>query len=231
MFSIDELAEIPEPVRRYFTFALPPGQRRIERATFEQAGTMRPVQQNAAWKPFRAVERFTLKPPGFVWDASMRLAPFVSLRIHDEYLDGQGATGARLAGLIPIGVARRTPEIASAALVRYLAEAAWVPTALLPADGLRWTAIDEKNARVTLNDRGISASVDVEFNERGEIARVSTMRYASRDHGILPWGGRFTEYVSIHGMMIPMAEVEWIVPEGPVAVWRGRVLSADYRFV
>jgi hypothetical protein len=33
------------------------------------------------------------------------------------------------------------------------------------------------------------------------------------------------------GMMIPTtAEVEWITTDGPVPVWRGRVVGAEYEF-
>jgi hypothetical protein len=223
---------VPEPVRRYFTFALKLDQSIIARATFEQAGSIRPLQPRAAWKAFRAVERFTLVPPEFVWDASVRIAPFVSLQVHDEYANGQGASKARLAGLIQLGGQRGGAQIASASLVRYLAEAAWIPTALLPSEAVRWTAIDDDSARVALDDRGISVSLDVQFGKAGEIARVSTMRHAGRERGMLPWVGRFRAYARIHRMMIPIeAEVEWILPEGPVAVWRGRIVSADYTFV
>jgi hypothetical protein len=121
--------------------------------------------------------------------------------------------------------------MASASLVRYLAEAAWLPTALVPSEAVVWQAIDDARARVTLTDRGTSATVDVAFGERGEIERVSANRF--RDvHGtpvLTTWAGRFMEYARIDGMMIPTAaEVAWIIAGEPVPVWRGRIVKAEY---
>lgn len=45
------------------------------------------------------------------------------------------------------------------ALQRYLAEAVWFPTALLPREGLKWTAVDDSTALATLTDSGITVSL------------------------------------------------------------------------
>jgi len=101
----------------------------------------------------------------------------------------------------------RFPEAASASLVRYLAEAAWLPTALLPSENLTWAPIDDRSARATLTDATTRVSLDVHFGAQGEIVSVSTLRHRD-ENGVLvltPWGGRYRDYTSIQGMMIPMA--------------------------
>ncbi len=121
----------------------------------------------------------------------MSLAPFVSIRVRDSYVDGESATEATIAGLISVGAIRGTPEAASASLVRYLAEAPWLPTARLPSDALTWTPIDEHHARVTLTDASTTVSIDVEFGETGTIESIATMRYRDAK-GVLtltPWIG------------------------------------------
>jgi len=77
------------------------------------------------------------------------MAPLVTFRIRDSYIGGKGASEASLAGVIPVGGQRDTPEVASASLLRFLAEAAWVPTALLRGEGITWTEIDDQNAPAT----------------------------------------------------------------------------------
>ncbi len=231
-FSLGQVAELPEPVARYFRFALTAGQPLIRRARLEQIGTMR-SDADKSWAPFSAVEHFSVRPPGFVWDASMPVAPLVSLHVRDSYFRGEGASEAKIAGLISLGALRGTPEAASASLIRYLAEATWLPTTLLPSENLAWAPIDHSTARATLTDGSTAVSIDVHFGVRGEIASISTMRhrYVNGVLVLTPWGGRYRDYTSIQGMMIPMAaEVEWILPDGPAAVWRGRITVADYEF-
>jgi hypothetical protein len=229
--SPDELAALPGPVARYFRFALAPGQRVIEHAWFRQTGTMR-SSAGAAWSPFTAVEAFSTRPPGFVWDAAAAMLPFVPLRIRDGYAGGEGASEAKLAATIPLQKLGGTPEVASSSLLRYLAEAAWLPTALLPRSGVSWAQTAD-GARATLADHGVTVSADVEFGGDGEIVRVSALRFqAVRGKPVLTrWIGRYSEYARVAGMMIPLAaEVAWSPPEGEFTVWRGRIADARYRF-
>lgn len=231
-YSRESLGGLPEAVVRYFEFALLPGQSQIRRARLRHEGELR-AGAAAPWSSFTSVEYFSVRPPGFVWDASVQASPWFSLRVRDSYVDGGGASLAKLAGLVTVGEPPPSPQLASAALARYLAESAWLPTALLPSESLAWTALGERSARVTLRDGEQSASLEVEFGEEGEIVRVSTLRY--REVGdtlvLTPWAGRYRAYTRIQGMMIPAeAEVEWSPPEGPVVVWRGRVVRAEYEF-
>ena len=230
-FSRDDLAGLPAPVARYFEFALAPGQPVVRSARFRQAGAM--ALRADVWSPFTAVEYFSVGPPGFLWDARIRMAPLVWCYIHDGYVAGEGAMYGALSALIPVVDQHGTPSMASGELLRYLAEAVFLPTALLPRDGIAWTPLDENTARVTLADRGTTVSCDVDFSEHGEIVRVSAMRY--RDAGgaseLTPWVGRFRDYRRFDGMMIPMwGEVEWVLPEGPFPYWRGRIVDAHYEF-
>lgn len=230
-YSRESLTGLPEPVVRYFEFALLPGQSQVRRARFQQRGELRSGAE-AAWSGFTAVEYFSVQRPGFVWDARIEMAP-VPLRVRDSYVAGDGASLARLAGLVTVDEQPPSPRLSSASLARYLAEAAWLPTALLPSAHLGWTALGERSARVTLRDGEESASVDVEFGDGGEIARISTLRYRKVGSALVltPWAGRFRDYSRRAGMMVPAeAEVEWFPPESAVAVWRGRIERAEYEF-
>ncbi len=120
LFSREHVALLPAPVARYFEFALRDGQSLIRSATLRQTGILR-ASADATWMPFSAVEHFTVRSPGFIWDARCRMAPLVSIRIRDSYIRGAGASEARLTGLIPLGRQSDTPEVAAASLVRYLA--------------------------------------------------------------------------------------------------------------
>jgi hypothetical protein len=230
-FATDELEGLPAPVRRYFALVLEPGQWPVRSARLTQRGDF--AMQPGAWSPFTAVQHVRVRPPGFVWNASIRAAGPIHIRVRDSYIGGVGRMQGRIAGVIPVVEQSGTPEMASGSLHRYLAEAPWVPTALLPSAGVTWTAIDDTTARATLSDRGVTVSVDFQFNERGEITGMSAQRPRDVKGSpvLTPWTGRFWEYETVGGMMIPrQGEVAWMLPEGPYPYWRGRIIDVSHTF-
>lgn len=229
-FDLAQLAGLPDPVARYFRFALTAGQPIIRRATLRTEGDFL-ARPGGAWSRFAAVQHFAADPPGFVWDARIRMAPLMTVRVRDGYVNGEGSMLGRIWGVVPVMDQRGTPALAAGALVRYLAECAWLPTALLPRPGLSWSAIDDAAARVRLTDGATTVTLDVHFAPGGEVVRVSAMRHRDVNGvgALTPWTGGFGEYTRVSGMMIPRwGEVEWGLPDGPMPYWRGRVVDAAY---
>lgn len=226
----DSLDGLPAPVARYFRFALTPGQPIVRRTRIEHAGdfALRP----GAWGPFTSVQHVVTRPPGFVWDAAVRVGG-LPVRVRDGYLGGEGSMRGAIGALFPVLDQRGSPELAAGALMRYLAEAAWYPTALLPSGGVGWTTVNDDTARASLSDRGTVISVDFHFGPQGEIIGVSGNRYRDVDgRGVsTPWEGHFSEYARHGGMMIPTSgEVAWLLPEGRHAYWRAGITRIDYDF-
>lgn len=221
---------VPAPVARYLAFALAPGQAAIREARVRWRGEFR-TRPDGRWSPFTARQRYTARPPGFVWDAAIRMAPLLTVRVRDSYIEGEGAIRAAAASLVTVVDRRGTPELAASALARHLGEMVWLPTALLPGDGLVWAEVDDRTARATLTDGDVSASADFHFGSLGEVVSVSGERYRDvNGTGVLtPWRGRLWDYGDVHGMMVPRSgEVAWLLPDGPFAYWRGRLADADY---
>ncbi len=229
--SHEELRGLPRPVVRYFQFALTSGQSWIRRARFSQTGEF--ALHAGEWRSFTASEYFSVNPPGFVWDANIRMAPILLVHVRDSYIHGEGVMYGKLASIVPVVNQRGTPEMASGELLRYLAEAVWLPTALLPSAGVSWAPVSDTVAIATLTDGRTSAALDVYFGEHGEIVRIATFRYRDVDGTpvLTPWVGHFGDYQRVSGMMIPMSgDVEWVLPGGPSPYWRGHIVSADYEF-
>jgi hypothetical protein len=230
-YSRDDLAGLPDPVVRYFDFALTPGQSLVRGARLRQTGAM--ALRPNSWSRFTATEYFGVDPPGFVWDANIHVAPLVSVHVRDGYWAGEGTMTGKLAAIVTVVNEHGTPEMATAELLRYLAEAVLLPTALLPRHGIAWTALDDRTARATVTDAGVTVSCDVSFGERNQIERIRAMRYRDVDGKpvLAPWVGHFDDYRRIDGMMIPMfADVEWVLAGEKAPYWRGRVVEARYDF-
>jgi hypothetical protein len=232
--SLKDFDQLPPPVATYFRLALREGQPVIRSARLTQVGGFRLREADGGWSPFTATQYFAAQPPGFVWDATIRMAPFLNVRVRDSYLAGQGSMQGKILALLPVLDARSRPELNEATLQRYLAEAVWLPTALLPGGGVTWSGIDNRTALATLTDSGTSASLEFQFNALGEITAVSTSgryREVNGQYELTPWTGRFRRYEERGGICIPVeAEVAWQLPGGMFTYWQGRIIDVAYDF-
>ena len=227
--SFDELVGLPEPVLRYFRYAVPERTALARTATVTHEGdfAIKPGQ----WSRFRSTQLFRVRPPAFVWDARIDMFPGIRVRVRDSYVDEYGAMRASVAGLLNVADVQGTPEIASGALARLLAEAVWIPTALLPRPGLEWTSVNDSTAKAELTDGKNSVSVEFHFAQDGRIVGISGERFRDvNGKGVLtPWRGSFADYTRLNDVMIPMAgEVAWVLTDGVQPYWRGRVLTIRY---
>lgn len=233
-YDARELEGLPAPVQRYFRAALSAGQPLIASVKLAQEGTFNMSETAPKWLPFTSKQVVVTRRPGFDWDARIRMAPGVNIFVHDAYVEGEGILHATLFGLVPVAHMRGTPEMARGELMRFLAEAAWYPTALLPSQGVRWQAVDSASAQATLSDGGVSVTLLFRFNAAGLIdsVRAESRGRAVNDTVVLtPWECRVWHYEVRDGMRIPLeGEVTWQLPEGPLPYWRGRITELAYEF-
>lgn len=233
-YDAREIEGLPLPVQRYFRAVLQDGQPVIAAVRLSQLGQFRMSEAEDSWRQFEATQLVTTRPPGFDWDARVKMAPGVKVFVQDAYLEETGILHAAVLGLVTVADVRGTPEMAQGELMRFLAEGPWYPTALLPSQGVHWEAVDDTSARATLTDGAVSVSIDFSFDEQGLITTArSESRHRAVD-GVLqqtPWQGRFSTYADRHGMRIPLeGEVEWELPEGPFPYWRGTITDINYEW-
>lgn len=217
---------LPAPVARYLRFALREGQPFIHSVRITQSGELRISPTHKQWRKFRAVQFFSPNAPGFVWDAHVSMPLGIKIRVRDAY-SGHGLGQVDVASLVTVAQVEDKTELSEAALMRYLAEAVWFPTALLPSSaGIVWSAIDEKRALATLTAGATTVSLEFGFGGSGEVTSIYTPgRYREVQGGfeLTPWEGYHRDYQEINGMQIPTTgEVAWHLPEGKFTVWRGR---------
>jgi hypothetical protein len=229
-----ELKTLPAPVQRYFRAALRDGAPMIAGVHVRHEGTFNMSSTADQWKPFTSDQRVVTKRPGFDWDARIDMAPGLKVRVHDAYVAGEGILHASLFGLFSVVDLHGTPEVAEGELMRFLAEAVWYPTSLLPAQGVRWEDVDERSARGTLTDGPITLTLLFTFNDAG---LIETVRAEARGRTVgddvipTPWQGRFWNYQERDGMKVPLeGEVAWVLPEGPRPYWRGKMARSEYEF-
>jgi hypothetical protein len=225
--AVTDVARLPEPVRRYLSRAIPEGRGAIREARLESTGGF--FVEGMGWRPFRADQVFTVDPPGFVWDASIQMAPGLPILVRDALVGDHALMRGALWGALPIVNATSTPELFAGSLHRYLAEAFWLPSALMSAD---WTPIDDSAARVAITRGECRVWLDVHFGPDGMPSRLDTPARARDVDGVsvpTPWQVRFLRDETRDGYRIPVAaEVSWMRPGGSQPYWRGVIGRATY---
>jgi hypothetical protein len=233
-YIADELAGLPAPVQKYFRTVLQDGQPIILAVDLEHTGAFNMGETGDQWRPFTSTQRVIAQRPGFDWDAWIAMAPGVTVRVRDAYVAGEGILHASLFGLVPLVNMRDEEEMARGELMRFFAETAWYPTALLPSQGVEWEGIDDFSAKATLKDGEVVLTVVFHFDEQGLIESVRAEkrgRTVGREVIPTPWEGRCSNYKVRHGMLVPLeGEVAWILPEGPKTYWRGLITNINYEF-
>lgn len=225
---------LPTPVRRYFNHVLGGGQPPIRLMQMWQKGVLRTNPKSNWWMKFSATHVTNPASKCFSWRARVRMLPFLPLDVRDDYVDGVGSGEVRLPWAITVASEGDKPEINIASLHRYLAEAVWCPTALLPIANVRWSPINDLRARATLTDRGNTVSLDFWFNTVNEVTAVYTSgRWNRRGKAftLTPWEGHFSDYRRHQGILVPSrGEVGWYVDSELEIVWKGEVTALEYRF-
>jgi hypothetical protein len=233
-FGLDELIGLPAPVRKYFLAVLTDGQPIVSAADIALSGTINMSETGEKWKRFTSRQQVIAQRPGFDWEGRIEMMPGLTVQVHDAYIAGEGILHATLFGLVSLANLRGTPDIAHGELLRFLAESAWYPTALLPSQGVHWTEVDAVSAKATLKDGNTSVELLFRFDQDGLIESAYASARGRTVAGVIvptPWEGRWSNYERHDGMLIPAeGEVAWQLPDGWKSYFRGRITSVRYEF-
>ena len=197
-FTESELHGLPEPVSRHLSAVIAPGAPLARTARVQMRGQIK----LGCWVPFRAQEVLT-PSRGFVWRA--RAAGLVG---YDYYVDGHGGMDWKLAGLLRVMHAEG-PDVSRAAAERAGAEAFWLPTALLPRFGVRWSCSDDTNISARFEVDGHPLAVHYRLERHGFVKSMVFERWHNVDASgawtAAPFGGDLTAYRTFGDVTIPSA--------------------------
>ena len=232
--EFESLNNLPIPVQKYFRYVLTDGQPFIKTAWLQQTGELKLSPKSTDWSTFKATQIISQNSVSFLWDAKINIVPLFYVRVMDSLIEENGAGNVFLMSAISIGSDKNKPELNSGSLYRYLAEATWHPTALLPESGVIWEPVDEHKAIAHFTKFNMQISLEFEFNDIGEIVGVFTEnRYGKfgDKYTKYPWEGRFSDYKEFNGIKIPTnGEVGWHLPDGWWLFWKGKIVDAKYEF-
>ena len=198
-----QLTNLPTPVQRYFRHVLKPGQPYLRSVRLRHDGQFK-TDLKKDWISITGEEYFLADTPGYSWNGHTTW-----FSACDQYVAGRGSLTVRLLGVFPV-VRGTGPSFDQGELLRWLAEAVWFPTGLLPGGRTVWSPIDDDSATLTLTDRDQTVACVMHFNQQGELVRYQAQRYSDETH-LGTWTGHLSDYREWHGLRIPtQATAAWV---------------------
>lgn len=201
-FTAEMVAQLPEPARRYFTFAILPGTPLWRVAEIEMRGRLGLGDRaDPRYQPMQA-RQILAAPEGLIW----LLRTGGSMPVSGS--DSARWTRFRLVGLVPIARAGGSADFARSAFGRVVAEAAfWTPAALLPGPGVAWEMVDADTARVTVRHADLEQAVDITVDPEGRPRSVVLQRWSNANPDkvfrLQPFGGTLDDFREVGGFRLP----------------------------
>jgi hypothetical protein len=202
-FSLAMVADLPEPARRYFTFAIVEGTPLFTVAQIAMAGQFSLGTRQAPNYMDMIATQVLAAPHGFVWQMSGGSG---LMRISGS--DTGRWTRFWLGGLAPVARFGATRDFQRSAFGRYAAEAAfWTPAVLLPGPHVTWEAVDRNTARYTLRHDGLAQTVDIIVDADGRPVRGEFQRWTNANpEGVFrlqPFGAFLSDFREVQGFRVP----------------------------
>jgi hypothetical protein len=202
VFNKEMVADLPEPAQRYFLHAIAPGTPLANSVHLTMRGSIR-LSPEQAWMPLRATEILSTK--GFVWQAIAGQG-MMQMRGADYYTHGKGRMQFSLWGLIPV-VDAQDANVLRSALGRWVGEYFWLPSALLPQQGVSWQAIDTNTIQANLEADGEPITLIFVIDHQGKLLRGSLLRWGNQTkdghYAEIPFGGDHQAERTFGGYTIP----------------------------
>lgn len=202
IFAAEMVADLPEPARRYFGYAIRPGSPLWPVVELDMRGQFSLGSKDALnYRPMMA-RQILAAPEGFVWAMRTRGGMPVSGS------DSGRWTRFRIFGVIPVARVGGDPDHTRSAFGRYVGEAAiWSPAALLPGPGVTWAAVDQNIACVTVTHEDLEQAVDVTVDAEGRPVEVIFQRWSNANpdkvHRLQPFGAVMSDFREAGGYRLP----------------------------
>jgi hypothetical protein len=185
------------------------------------------------WMPFTAEQYFDVENPAFVWSTKVDFMPMVNMAGRDKLIDGQGEMLIKLANVIPLVDEGNNEKMNSGAMLRYMAETVWFPSAALN-DYIKWEAIETNAAKATFTLKGESVSGIYTFYDKGSFKSFEADRYygGKKDSKLEKWKIIASDYKAFNGIKIPnKCNVTWKLQEGDFNWLNLEITELDYNTI
>lgn len=215
--TADMVSTLPAPARRYFEHSGVVGKPIPRLVRLRQVGRIR-ANPTDKWMDLEAEEFYSTSPPAFVWRAHFPKTRLPIVLGRDEYLDGAGSIVMKMLAVYPVAD-ERGQELGPAGLMRYLNEMAWFPAAFL-GENVTIEPVDEACFRVTIADRGMTATALMFIDEEGRLINFRAQRFHTGTRTMETWETPMAKHGVLEGVRLPIAGA---------AVWK--LKNGDFPYI
>jgi len=226
------VADLPEPVVRYFAYTFPGGVPETPRhAVIEMAGQFR-RPMTTGFAPTTARQVASLRQPDLVFSADTPILGVMWAIAFDSYIDGRMMMEARVLSALTVMQEEANPVLDVISLRRWLLESPVFPMALLPGGPVTWEAVDDSHALAVVRAQDIEARLLATFDDSGALVAFDATEPGDLTTPYHGSGERVTrgDVQLVQGVRVPMAfEISRVGASGVAEpFWTGRITSLAF---
>lgn len=226
-YDAAKIKMLPEPVKRYFEFALQGDHHPIRLVEMSMEGDFR-RPRTKGFAPATAEQTIAAGVPAFIFSGTTPILPGIRARMYDAFANLRMEMKAKILSTFTVVHEKETPALNQTSLRRWLMESSLFPTAMLPGGPVSWEPMDSTRARATVSADGLKASLVATFRADGSLERLDaegdgdlTAPYHGSGEHVLRG-----DYRLISGMMIPHTFTIARAAGGEIfPFWKGRITS------
>jgi hypothetical protein len=214
--SVSGITHLPEPVQKWLTVTGIVGRAPITSIHMKQNYLIKLKPGQKKWYPTTSEQYATTDPPSFVWKAEVNFLPGITVSGRDKFIENDAEMVFNLLSVISVAKDGHNPKINESALLRFLGEMVWYPSAAL-SDYITWEGIDEDKAKATMTLNELSGEGIFTFDESGFVKGFSAMRYqgSGPEAKRTAWEVNIQETGEFEGIKIPTkGKVTWKLESG-----------------
>jgi hypothetical protein len=217
LFTYSELEDQPNLVKRFFRSVVSDSILIPKFVTIEQSAQFK-TDVNSDWKQLKATQYFSTELANFIWVSEMKTSKFFWVNAIDSYINGKGNMLIKLNSSITVADSWGI-ELDKSGLFRYISEAVFFPTKLLPTKNLLWNILDSNLAEIKFTNSANSIVAKLYFDTEYKITKIETYdkyRALGENFEKSLYTVYFSNYKTVnnHFKVPKKMEVEWDLAAG-----------------
>ena len=228
--TLESLTYLPPVVQKWLVRSNIVGKEKIRTIRLKQKGLLR-SKPEGKWMSMQAEQHIITEPAGFIWKAKIDPGYFMTINGRDKFEHGKGHMLIKAANMITVADSEGS-QIDQGAMMRYLAEIMWSPTAALNKN-IRWEYVNDTSARAVLVDGDKTVSGLFLFDRNGDVVGFEGKRYGDFNdlYSLETWAVEVKGYQDFHGVRIAnKSEVTWKLKTGDFTWLKIEVTDIDFNF-
>lgn len=208
-----DIESLPEPIKKYLRYTGAIGKPRVNNFKVKFVGRLR-KNEESEWMPFTS-EQYNFQESAtrlFFMDAVMKNLPVTGFHC---FKNGKASMDIRLLSLLKVQY-QDGEEMNTAETITFFNDMCCMAPATLIDKRIKWLETDNRKVKAEFTNNGITITVWLYFNDKGELINfISNDRFNVDAGKRLPWSTPLKDYKEINGRKIPgYAEAVYSYPKG-----------------